>query len=166
MDAQQLDPQRLLGRIATLERAHRRTRRMFMASFGGLSLLLLVAAATPHVYRAQKFELVSADGTPRAELSVNAQGGSRLVFFDAKKRARLNLSVEKNGRAGVVIYDSKSKARAALSTRADESPTFVLYDKRGQARTTAAMHKDGRPILFFSNKKGKVISMLPKPGSR
>lgn len=165
MDSRQLDPQRLLGRISALERAQRRGQRLLWVAFGCLSLVLLVAAR-PRVYTAQKFELVSASGQLRAELSTSEQGGSRLVFFDTKKKTRLNLSVQKNGHAAVVLYDSKAKARAALSTREDESPTWVLYDQAGQARATMALHKDGRPILFFSDEKGKLISLLPHPGSR
>jgi hypothetical protein len=143
-------------------------------------------AAAPKVVRAQRFEVVDAEGRVRGEIGlgtdghtpglmfcndkgkvcamlvVSPDGSSSLMLSDAKGGTRGALMVGSDGRPNLWLYDgnAKGKLRAALSVGSDGQPSLGLYDAKGELRAALGTDSGGRPSLGLADEQGKPRAVL------
>ena len=113
------------------------------------------------VVRAQRFELVNAEGEVLAVLGLGAAGRPGLTLWDEKGEGRAALSLGPGGRPAIMLYDEKGELRAVLGLVRDGGPAIELFDEKGETRATLALLADGTPALSLSDEKGEVIWGAP-----
>lgn len=186
MTSQTLDLTEVGARLQKLERQHRRLK------LTGSMVLLLAAAGllmgqalpTRRTVDAEEFVLRDAAGTPRAVLSLKAEGAPTLAFFDPSGKTRAWFGVRGGGSPYLLFADHAGKPRAGLSVKDDGSPelTFIdltgnprallqvpsdgqaslaLYDHLGRARAGLGVSRNGSPELRLLDKDGKVVWKAP-----
>ena len=84
----------------------------------------------PNAWR-DLLDLFDKDETPRAGLTVSADGASALVLND-KENLRATLFADADGSPGMFFYDKDGELRAGLKVRADGSPSLTLFDGKGK----------------------------------
>ena len=118
-------------------------------------------ATAPKVVRAQRFELVDAQGRPRAMLGLGPDGSPALELTDEKRQVRAALSLAPaGGQPTLVLYDDNRKGRAALALTADGQPMLGLRDEKGDGRAVLIVLPDGRPLLGLYDENGKSRAAL------
>jgi len=89
----------------------------------------------PEVIRAQKFELVDAQGTERGALWMGLFGDTpSLWLYDEKGDPHAGLSVHPDGHTSLALHDEKGHLSALLSAVSWGGSHLTLYDKEGQGR--------------------------------
>ena len=134
--------------------------RRWMIAVMAVSLVAAVVAIAyaagktpaPEVIRAQRFELVDAEGRLRAVLT-----DAGLVLYDEKGKSRATLSLDTDGRPTLSLSDERGKLRAMLAL--DGSPTLMLWDEQGEVRATLSLFSGG-PGLSLCDEKGKTRALL------
>ena len=94
-------------------------------------------ATAPKVVRAQRFELVDAEGRVRGALAFSPDGSPALVFTGAEGKSAAALGVLTGSRPNLMLADKKGKPRAVLTLLTDGTPAFVLWDKEGKVMWSA-----------------------------
>jgi hypothetical protein len=89
------------------------------------------------------------DGQMRAWLGI-AEGGPRLIFFDAAGQQRLGVGMTKQGEPALGIYDGGENTRVVIGM-VDGWPGFVFRDPQGKKRV-AMFSRDDWGSLFFYDK--------------
>ena len=97
-----------------------------------------VKSDVPQVIRAQRFELVDAQGRVRGEMSMSADGRG----------------------PGLMLSDEKGNPRAGLWLLPDGSPVLSLADEKCQPRAVFGMSSDGTPGLAMRDMGGIVRAEL------
>ncbi len=116
-------------------------------------------ASGPDVVRAQRFELVDAEGRVRALLAMSLDGRPGLAFLDEKGEGRAGLVLGTDGPT-LELWDKKGKLRARLAVHPDLGPALTLHDEQGVMRAGLLAGTDGRPGLAFLDEKGKPLTLL------
>jgi len=120
--------------------------------------------AVAQVVRAQRFEVVDAEGRVRVLLSMGPDGQvPSLTLHDEKGDIRACLWTHPDGSTSLTLCDEKGATRASLSTHTDGSPILMLHDEKGATRASLGTHPDGRPILMLHDEKGEVRASLWTP---
>lgn len=186
MTSHTLDLTEVRARPEKLERQYRRLR--FTGSMvlllAGAGLLMGQALPNRRTLDAEEFILRDSAGTPRAVLSLKAEGAPTLAFFDPSGKTRAWLGVRRGGSPYLVFADHAGKPRAGLSVKDDGSPdlTFIdfignprallqvpsdgqaslaLYDHLGRTRAGLGVSRNGSPELRLFDKDGKVVWKAP-----
>ncbi len=92
-----------------------------------------VKPSTPKLVRAQKFDLVDAQGRVRAVLSVNDKGSPELRLVDKEGRGRATLGLQDDGSPGLALWDEGGMARTVLDVWVGGGYGLSLRDKDGKA---------------------------------
>lgn len=87
----------------------------------------------PEVIRAQRFELVDAEGRLRGVVGSTVDASVAVALYDEKGRGRAGLALFPDGSPGLVLFDEKGKPRATLALLPDSGPGLVLLDEKGEA---------------------------------
>jgi len=114
--------------------------------------------SAPELIRAQKFELVDAEGRVRIEMSMGVNGqapGIRLL--DEKGQRCAALSLLPDGRPGLLFLDEKGRGGAKLSLEADGRPILWLNDEKRKVRAALGLGPDGSPGLLLCDWEGEVM---------
>jgi hypothetical protein len=128
--------------------------------------------ATPKVVRAQKFEVVDAQGRVRATLGLLPDGSPSLELTDEQGKTRAQLSLYSDGSPYLGLQDAKLKTRAELSLDSGGRPSLALSDEQGKTRATmgttspetthtGATEQNAEFSLVLFDKQGKVLWQAP-----
>ena len=163
---EQLDP-RLRMRFAAMEQEIRRLQARSRMLGTGLSVALMVAAASwlirplfgdsgprDGIIEAQGVVLVAPDGTPRGEWSVDDAGNAQLQMFDRQERERLSLSVRSEGYPGLSLSNEAGERRVALGLLPDETTTLVFADGQGVPRAVLGLVRGEAANLLLADAEG------------
>lgn len=176
----------LQRRVEQLERRNRRLQRFGLAAVVAVGLVVLSGQAMPPAAEptptepkmtvAQGFRLVDADGKPRGELVMAAEG-PQLRLLDAEGEERLTLSAAGN-RAALDVYDT-DKRRASLEV-ADGDASATVLSAQGNARAMLSAGKDSagketaacalhdplgnRQFAVTTRSEGTLLSLYDKAG--
>lgn len=156
----------LAERLAALERAHRRLRRVTLALGAILAAGVLAGAgaASDAILKGRTLQLVDAEG--RMRILANAASGLSFLGADGKVRAILGLDGEDT--PGLVLYGNDSRAilnvtangpalsftgsggalRAIFAT-VDGDPGLVLYDAEQRERARIALRTGSGQIALL-----------------
>lgn len=135
--------QTLAERLAVLERAHRRLRRVVIVLLAMLLAAVLLGAGggTDGVLKGRTLQLVDAEG--RVRILANAASG--LSFLDANGKARAILGLDGNDLPGLVLYGDGSRAILNLTS---DGPALAFTGSGGALRAILAT-VGGEPGLVF-----------------
>ncbi len=184
-----MNEQALIERLESLERAHRRTKKLALVLVCGFAAVLLQGqGAGPKPLETDRLSIKDKDGHLRAELSVNKTGMGSLVIYDKEGKGRAFLGVDEKGlptlglcdrnekprlalsmssddACGVTIQNAAGKARASLLTDVNGAASIAIFDE-GSPRFTLALGKNGLPLLSLadSDKRQRLILGLGDKG--
>lgn len=186
MTSQTLDLTEVGARLEKLERRYRRLKLTgsILLLLAGAGLLMGQAVRNRRTVDAEEFILRDSAGTPRAVLSLKAEGAPTLAFFDPSGKTRAWFGVRGGGSPYLIFADHAGKPRAGLSVKDDGSPvlTFIdlignprallqvpsdgqaslaLYDHLGRSRAGLGVGRNGSPELRLLDKDGKVVWKAP-----
>jgi hypothetical protein len=151
----------LAHRVAQLERAQRRWRRLAMGAVVGLmGVVLMGQKPAPRIVEAERFILRDAAGRIRAELGVDAEQSVALRFRDADSMPRLSVGTE-NGASVLVLNEQGGKVRAGLVTLSHGAPALTLYDPSGKNRAELSLTREGAPALTILDRDGFLAWKTP-----
>jgi hypothetical protein len=157
--------ERLVNLEKELAGAKCRSRVMLMGAVAAVALVFLLCAggdATQKVVRAERFELVNANGNVCAAWGMSMTGGGpRLVLCDQYYRPRAQLTVEGDGNAMLVLSNQDGKNRAGLGVLTDGSVVLALSDQNGKTRAGLAADTSGHPGLVLYDQNDRVFWRTP-----
>jgi hypothetical protein len=116
--------------------------------------------AAPKVVRAQKFEVVDAQGRVRATLGLLPDGSPSLELTDEQGKTRAQLSLYSDGSPYLGLQDAKLMPHAMLGVRSDGSPYLGLQDAKLKTRAELSLDSGGRPSLALSDEQGKTRAAM------
>jgi hypothetical protein len=131
----------LSRRLDTLEREHRRMKRLGGGALAGLSLLTLVSFAAPVCKTVWAERFVLQDASNRARLTLNAYGTEQpgITFHDGRGQAVASFSMGGDGSLGVqVIEDGKAVPARFTVTEAGALAFARVSDAASATPATAA----------------------------
>jgi len=158
---------RLLARIAKLERSHQR--RGWVNALLGVGLAGSLALSGAIIFdpalvrglteigrevRAQRYVLEDNDGNVRGLWQIDDEGSVRLSIHDASARPRMNLTVLADGAPGVSLVDEADRRRVVLGLLPDRTSTLVFADGSGIPRAVLGVASEGSANLLFADKTG------------
>ncbi len=126
-----------------------------MALMHGQPVARAQTSAIPNVIKAHKFELVDANGKPRAALAVSKYGAG-LGLNDVTGTTRAILSVGASG-SRLDLSDAIGKTRVALGV--DDGPGLALYDANEKIRAAISVDEEG-PALYLADANGTDRAIL------
>ncbi len=110
----------------------------------------------PDVIRAQRFELVDAQGRVRGALGMGRFGDTPGIrLYDAKGQARVVLNVHPSGDPSLTLLDDKGHLRVGLGCH-----HLTLYDEEGQWRAQLSLSHNDRAHLTLFDKRGQRRAAL------
>ena len=130
-----------------------------------LALLAAVAAAwaagqakvsAPEVIRAQRFDLVDAEGRVRGRLSIASSSGPALLLYDQEGGVRARVWLSLDGSPTLNLYDTDGRGGVSAFPGTDGNPGVCLRDKEGTLR--AGLFAEG---LELSNEQGQITWSAP-----
>jgi hypothetical protein len=99
------------------------------------------------VLRAERFELVDADGKVRATLGLHADGGTGLALTGKDGIPHLGLSVDGNGVSDIILWDSDGRPCASIAQAPRVGPSLAS-DSEG---ASAELKVHGIPVLRLAH---------------
>lgn len=112
------------------------------------------AATQPGTVEAQRIVLLGADGVPRGEWSVDAEGNAGLHLLDVQQRERLSLSVRSEGQPGLALSNAAGERRVALGLLPDETTSIVFADGSGVPRAVLGLVRGDAASLLLADAEG------------
>jgi hypothetical protein len=85
----------------------------------------------------------------------------RFEVVDAQGALRMRLGVEQSGAANVVVYDPSGRMRLAVGLADDGQPVMGFWDPAGQPRLGAGFDPTGGPSYVIRGDGGQVIWQAP-----
>jgi hypothetical protein len=158
---------RLLARIAQLERSHRR--RGWINALLGVGLVGSLALSGAIIFdpalvrglteigsevRAHRYVLEDDDGNVRGLWQLDEDGSVRLSIHDASSHPRMNLTVLADGAPGVSLVDEADRRRVVLGLLPDRTGTLVFADGSGVPRAVLGVAGEGSANLLFADGTG------------
>ena len=131
----------LAERLAHLERAHHRLKRLCLSAFLLLAAALSIAATSNLALEGTSLKLLDATGKVRILMSP----ASGLSFLDDRGKARAILGIDGEG-PGLVLYGDTN--RAILNVNHD-GPALAFTGSRGTLRAIFALVPDGPGLVLF-----------------
>ena len=104
---------------------------------------------------------------PHSQAAQNAQPpypvlrAERFEVVDAQGALRMRLGVEQSGAANVVVYDPSGRLRLAVGLADDGQPVMGFWDPAGQPRLGAGFDPAGGPSLVIRGDQGQVVWQAP-----
>jgi len=152
---------------ARLEKLERQNRRMKGIGFAvllvfGSAFLMGQAAPTPKVIKAERFEVVDANGKGRAVLAVYPDRSAGLTIFGVNGKPRATLGVQPSQTPSIdpsdiprlSLIDANGKERVSL--RLDFLGSGLAQnDANGKPRSALGLTSTGHPHLYLWDAKGK-----------
>jgi len=133
------------------------TSHSLFAVAGGLALAFFAGAHSqdvPDVLRARKLELVDAEGRPRAELGIDADGSAGLFVRDAEGRVRAAV-IHDDSQSALYLFDAEDAIRVGAAQYAHGGGGFALHGEEAAGATVLYM-QDFEGSLTFYDKEGGV----------
>ncbi|MCS6850170.1 MAG: hypothetical protein NZ700_03250 [Gemmataceae bacterium] len=128
------DLERLVERVARLERSNRWLQRAAAGLVGVVGLLLLLGADSerPKTLEAQTFVLVDAEGRPRWRLEMS-EYGPVMRFLDAQQAEVVRVAT---GNTGLTIryFNPRKRLRTGLALQ-DDGVHMAFYDRTGKLQS-------------------------------
>lgn len=159
-----LTNEELAARLARLEvtceglRLRARSWRSLVVAtaFGVVALASLGArqAQKARIIEAERFVLRSADGTPRASLSVGPNGGPILALTNPNGTPAMTLSVSGTGDNSLMIFDGVGKPRVTLASAGGKAVITALGKGAG---TSIGLAVSEQEVL---GKRGEFASLV------
>jgi len=119
--------------------------------------------SAPEVIRAQKFELVDAEGRVRGLMHMGRDGDSPALWIldeDGERRAGLGLLPD--GTSGLALTDERGEARASLLLGPDGSPLLALTNEGGEVRAILRVLPDGTSGVALADEEGRFYGYLSR----
>ncbi len=113
-------------------------------------------AAAPEVIRAQRFELVDAEGKVRGRLTVASTTGPALLLYDQEESVRARLWLTLDGSPLLQLYDKHGRGGVSLFPGTEGNPGVCLRDEEGTLR--AGLFAEG---LEFHSEHGEKTWSAP-----
>lgn len=113
-------------------------------------------ASAPEVIRAQRFDLVDAEGRVRGRLSIASSSGPALLLYDENGTVRARLRLSLDGSPTLDLYDTDGRGGVSAFPGTDGNPGVCLRDKEGTLR--AGLFAEG---LELSNEQGQITWSAP-----
>ncbi len=130
---------------------HRITRGMLTILVAGLAVgcasTRSTQTKTASVLRAQRFELVNAEGAVVAVLAAD-EGSHGVYLFDAAGHRRAALALETDGPA-LTLLAADASPKVVLNLGHDGHPGLSLNDATGKTRYDLRLRQDERPCMLF-----------------
>ena len=145
-------------RMERLERENRRLKVGMLAVVAVVAGLVCIAATEPvaKVVRAERFEVVDAEGRVRAGLGLPAPPAAANL---PRAPYAVDALAVLDGSPGLTLRDEKGKTRAGLMVSDDGSPSLMLLDETGKARAMLVVDHDGVGIAL-GGERGKQRALL------
>jgi hypothetical protein len=119
------------------------------------------------VVRAQRFELVDAQGTVRAQLGVLERDVIGLAVLEPGGQPRAVIGLESDGTAGVLVADPSGQPRVGLGVDRNSSAGLRLHTAQGNS-TTLSAEPDGSSGLTLADatglRTGLILTTDARPG--
>ncbi len=155
------DPSALELRVAQLELAHRRLRRLT-----GAMLALLIAATSlgmadrvpPETVVAKSLQLLDENGKLR--VLINARAGVSL--FDEQSRPRAVLSLDQEG-PGLALYGTSSRVGTILNVNQD-GPVLAMRDNGGHTRILLTALDQGPAFILSDEHERERVTVIQRAG--
>lgn len=125
---------------------------------GARSQLGESAPQVPDVLRARRIELVDAEGRPRAELGIDADGSAGLFVRDVQGGLRACV-IHDEGQSALYLFDDAGTLRVGASQFAHGGGGFALHGTDSQGATVLYM-KDAQGSLTFYDREGAVLERV------
>lgn len=118
-------------RVTRLERQNRRLKLGMVAVMAVVAGLVCLAATEPaaKLVRAERFQVVDAQGVVRADLGVVAGAGTGLTLYDPNGGERAGLGVNSNGGTGLRLIDKAGRSRIGLAVDHSGNPKIAFLDE-------------------------------------
>lgn len=97
--------------------------------------------------------LRDSDGQMRAWLGI-AEGGPRLIFFDAAGQQRMGVGMTRLGDPALAVYDPGENPRVVIGI-VEEWPGFVLRDTQGRKRVAIYSRDDWGSLYFYDRDEAR-----------
>ncbi len=114
------------------------------------------AAAPGTTVRAQRFELVDADGKVRGIFGIQADKTVGLTVQTADGKPLITLAASGTNIPAVTLTDAQGNKRAAMCIKDDGSVAISTNDAKGNVRTTLTVDKSDRPHVALQDPDGTV----------
>jgi hypothetical protein len=152
-----MPPDAIAARLARLEGAHRRLRRVVLALACALIAALVVAAGDDGVLSGRTLKLLDDAGRVRVLLTTS----SGLSFLDAGSRPRAILGIDAEGGPGLVLNGDTS--RAIFNVNRD-GPALALTAEHGSLRAILALVKGQPGLVFFDGEERERLHLAVANG--
>jgi hypothetical protein len=93
------------------------------------------------------------DGQMRAWLGM-AEGGPRLIFFDASGQQRMGVGMTRQAEPALGIFDAGENPRVVLGM-VEGWPGLVFRDTQGRKRTALFLREDWSSLFFYDRRETK-----------
>lgn len=113
-------------------------------------------SSAPEVIRAQRFELVDAEGKVRGALGIG-RGQPVLAFADEAGKTRVLLGLSDDGTPGLGLADAEGEVRAVVRVGEDGRPRVDLRNEGEKTRAVLELNEDGSGALRLFGEDGEVV---------
>ena len=148
----------LASRLARLERANLRWRRLATVAFLGLTLVLLTGQvqSRPGPIETEQLTIRDPSGRVRVLIKPLEDGATVLTFRDELERDRLAIGVLNNGTPVLSFYDEHRRRRLAVGAFSSDTSGLHLYGRDGTPRGALAVRSNDLAALEFIGKDGSA----------
>jgi len=112
--------------------------------------------AVAKLVRAERFELVDAEGKMMAAWSSTIDGGQGLLFYNEAGKPVIALDKPAHGHPDLLLYDEAGKQRVWLGIDRDGDSGLSLCDKAGKERIELAFGRNEASYLILCDQAEKV----------
>ena len=157
----------LAARLARLERANLRWRRLATASLLGLTLVLLTGQIPSRRAPIDTEQLTVRDTAGRARVLFRTleDGATVLTVRDEMERDRLAIGVLSSGAPLLSLYDEHRRRRLAVGVFSADASGLHLYGRDGTPRGAMAVGSNDVAALEFNGPDGGARAWVTLDGS-
>ncbi len=132
----------------------------FLAGFlgGRLAAPPVQEKTAAAVIRAQRFQLVDANGLTHGRFEVDPGGITRLMLGSQDGASLVSLAADPQGGASLQMGDEKRQSAVVLKTEPQGLQTIALFYE-GQARLALEMQKNGDPAINLYDKGKRIVNL-------
>lgn len=152
----------LASRLARLERANLRWRRLATVAFLGLTIVLLTGQVQSRSGPIETEQLTIRDASGRVRVLIKPleDGATVLTFRDELERDRLAIGVLDNGTPMLSLYDEHRRRRLAVGVFSPDASGLHLYGRDGTPRAALAVRPNDFAALEFNGKDGAARALV------
>ena len=127
----------------------------------GAVVYAVAQAPNETVVRAQKFELLDADGTVKAVLGQVEDGNPAFVLYGSNGERRVALRVMGDDTARLHLFHRDGTPRAWMGLEWTGRPSFQLFGEDMRARTSVGIQSDGSGHMDVMDEKAQIEWSAP-----